>query len=118
MLAPLLATLLATLLAPSASAQTRRLQLVAKHGDGALYRCGEQRVLVLRGSPEQMGRQHGKLLANDVRTVTVGTLAWVARRGLSRAALQSIAGIVLAMARAETSPLLGVLVAGMLGILG
>ncbi len=94
----ILATLMAMLAgspsaqsAASRTTQTLRLELVAKHGNGSLYRCGEQRVLVLRGSPRQMGRQHGKLLAKDVRTVTVGTLAWVARRGLSRAELQTIA---------------------------
>ncbi|MHC4079280.1 MAG: C45 family autoproteolytic acyltransferase/hydrolase, partial [Planctomycetota bacterium] len=94
-LAPFLALFLVPFLAVPLPAQppTRSLELtlVAKQGDGTLYSCGEQRVLVLRGTPEEMGRQHGMLLPAAVRRVTTGTLAWVARRGLSRAELQAIA---------------------------
>jgi len=83
--------LLAMLLPGLALAQSQGLQLTARHGDGALYRCGEQQVLVLRGSPLEMGRQHGHLLKKSVRTVTTGTLLWTARQKLSRAQLKAIA---------------------------
>jgi isopenicillin-N N-acyltransferase like protein len=87
-------TMLALLLAGAALAQAPqdlRLELVHKHGGGALYRCGEQQVLVLRGSPLEMGRQHGQLLQKSVRTVIAGTLEWTARQGLTRAKLKAIA---------------------------
>lgn len=88
---PGLVVLVALVVVASAPAQSLRLELVATHGHGALYRCGDQQVLVLRGSAVDMGRQHGHLLQKSVRVVTQGTLAWVARQGLSRAGLQAIA---------------------------
>ena len=78
------------LLAAGLTAQSAPIELVLAEGSGALYRCGEQRLLLLKGSPHEIGRQHGKLLAAEVRLVTEETLAWTERQGLSPAALQQL----------------------------
>ncbi|HOX37819.1 MAG TPA: C45 family autoproteolytic acyltransferase/hydrolase [Candidatus Brocadiia bacterium] len=41
--------------------------LVAQEGPAKLWVVNGQRVLLLQGSPKEMGRQHGKLMANEVR---------------------------------------------------
>lgn len=38
-------------------------------GRGRLYRAGDVRVLELRGTPEEMGEAHGKLLGDEIRRV-------------------------------------------------
>ena len=42
--------------------------LIAREGKGYLERVGTQLVLHLKGSPEEMGRQHGVLLKDHVQT--------------------------------------------------
>ena len=44
-------------------------RLVARAGKGALYEVDGQRVAILAGSPEEMGRQQGVLLKEDVRAM-------------------------------------------------
>ncbi len=55
------------------------LQLVAKDpdGHGLLAKVGEKRVLVVSGTPEQMGAAHGRLLADLVPNVMPRTMALV-----------------------------------------
>jgi hypothetical protein len=55
----------------------QELQLVAKDpgGHGLLAKVGEKRVLVVDGTPEQMGAAHGRLLADLVPQVTPRTMA-------------------------------------------
>jgi len=57
----------------------QELTLVAKdpQGHGALYKVGEKRVLVVGGSPEQMGAAHGRLLADLVPQVMPRTMSLV-----------------------------------------
>lgn len=66
------------------------LSVHASDGGGVLLSCGPQRVLCLAGTPHEMGRQHGALLADEVRTVVRETLAWTHAQGLSR---QDLAGL-------------------------
>lgn len=56
------------------------MALVAKdpEGHGALYKVGEKRVLVVDGTPEQMGGAHGRLLADLVPQMMPKTMALVA----------------------------------------
>ena len=58
----------------------QELKLVAKdtEGHGALYMVGEKRVLVVDGTPEQMGGAHGRLLADLVPQMMPRTMALVA----------------------------------------
>ncbi len=53
--------------------------LVAKdpNGHGLLCKIGEKRVLIVRGTPEQMGGAHGRLLADLVPQVMPRTMALV-----------------------------------------
>ncbi|MEE2886668.1 MAG: C45 family peptidase [Planctomycetota bacterium] len=74
----------------SCSVPTPTFAKVAAHQRSALYRYGSQQVLVLRGSPYQMGMDHGRLLGSAVRTVIREGLAWTHRAGLSRAQLTTI----------------------------
>lgn len=69
---------------------TPDLVRLGKSGRSALYRCGIQRVLVLRGTAHQMGLDHGRLLADAVKTVVTETLVWTHKSGLSRAQLTAI----------------------------
>jgi predicted choloylglycine hydrolase len=72
-------------------AQERHVPVeVAREGKAALWRVGEQRVLLLAGTPKEMGLQHGKLLASEVLLVLSEVLAWTARRGCDRACLAKI----------------------------
>jgi len=58
----------------------QELQLVAKdpQGHGLLCKAGAKRVLVVSGTPEQMGGAHGRLLADLVPQVMPRTMALVA----------------------------------------
>jgi len=60
-------------------AAAQELELVAKDpgGHGLLAKAGEKRVLVVEGSPEQMGAAHGRLLAELVPNVMPRTMALV-----------------------------------------
>lgn len=49
---------------------TRRREFVARSGQGRLENWDGTRVLWLKGTPEEMGRQHGELLREEIRTVT------------------------------------------------
>ncbi|MFA7693461.1 MAG: C45 family peptidase [Candidatus Hydrogenedentales bacterium] len=42
---------------------------VAEEGAGKLYQVGEHPVLVMEGTPEEMGYQHGKLLAKEIHHI-------------------------------------------------
>ena len=46
-------------------------------GHGALYRLGAKRVLVVEGTPEQMGAAHGRLLSADIPHVVTRTMALI-----------------------------------------
>lgn len=52
---------------PPLGAATGQRQVVAREGAGRLEIIDGTRVLMLKGTPEEMGRQHGILLKNDVR---------------------------------------------------
>lgn len=61
----LLAVVLLTLAASAALATEPKL--VAQSGKGALYELNGHRIAILAGTPEEMGRQHGTLLKQDIR---------------------------------------------------
>ena len=65
--------------AAASAVAAQELTLVAKDpaGHGALYRVGGKRVLVVDGTPEQMGAAHGALLADLVPNVSPRTMALV-----------------------------------------
>ena len=48
---------------------TGKHEVVATHGAGRLERHDDTQVLFLKGTPEQMGEQHGTLMAAQVRDV-------------------------------------------------
>ena len=52
---------------PALGPATGERRLVAREGSGRLEIVDGTRVLVLKGTPEEMGRQHGVLLKKDVR---------------------------------------------------
>ena len=56
-------------------------QLLAREGKGALYRQDGHRILVLAGTPEEMGRQHGTLLKDDIRALFARALPLVQPKG-------------------------------------
>jgi len=60
------------------SAQEMKLAAKDSEGHGALYTVGEKRVLVVDGTPEQMGGAHGRLLADLVPQMMPRTMALVA----------------------------------------
>jgi hypothetical protein len=64
-----LATQLSRRPPPPQPADGRRV-LVAESGAGRLERHDGLRVAFLRGTPEEMGRQHGDLLREEVRSLT------------------------------------------------
>lgn len=45
------------------------ISLVAEAGAGRLYHVGEHKVLVMEGTPKEMGYQHGKLLAKPIHNI-------------------------------------------------
>ena len=53
-------------------------QVVDRVGRSALLQAGQQRILLLQGSPYQMGYAHGRLLAKDVKK-SVDTLLLVSQ---------------------------------------
>jgi outer membrane lipoprotein-sorting protein len=52
---------------PALGPATGERRIVAREGSGRLEMVDGTRVLVLKGTPEEMGRQHGVLLKKDVR---------------------------------------------------
>ncbi|MCK6458873.1 MAG: C45 family autoproteolytic acyltransferase/hydrolase [Planctomycetes bacterium] len=84
--------LLLLLLLASARADEVKPEKIAESGKGVLYRYGDQRVLVLRGTPREMGLAHGKLLAKEVREDVQAFLHdWaIADRGRTREELEAI----------------------------
>lgn len=67
--------------------ESPEVALVAEAGAGKLYQAGEHPVLVMEGTPEEMGYQHGKLLAPKIHhVITEGyTPKALWNRGYSRA---------------------------------
>ena len=65
---------LIVLTAPVAGARRAGPKLLRQCPGGKLYQLGGQRVLLLSGSPYQMGLAHGKLLADDIKAVTRSVL--------------------------------------------
>lgn len=55
---------------PTLGPATGKVTLLAKSGGGRLEDHDGTRVLFLRGTPEQMGRQHGALLKPEIRDVS------------------------------------------------
>ncbi len=53
-------------LAPLGPATGAR-EVLAREGEGRLEKVDDTRVLVLKGTPEEMGRQHGLLLKKEIR---------------------------------------------------
>lgn len=49
--------------------ESPEVTLVAEEGAGKLYQVGEHPVLVMEGTPEEMGYQHGKLLAKQINHI-------------------------------------------------
>lgn len=66
-----------TLFSGTILAQTN-LDLIAEHPSGKLYATQGKRVLVVKGTPEQMGQAHGALLKELIPNVTPRTMAVVA----------------------------------------
>jgi hypothetical protein len=60
--------------APTLGPATGRRELVARSGQGRLEMIDGTRVLFLKGSPEEMGRQHGELLKAQIRDVSARIL--------------------------------------------
>jgi len=58
-----------------------------------LYKFGAQRLMVLRGSPYQMGQDHGRLMAGAVRTMVRESLAWTYKQGMSREQLLALSDL-------------------------
>ena len=54
---------------PTLGPATGERRVVATEGDGRLEEIDGTRVLFLKGSPEEMGRQHGVLLKPQIRDV-------------------------------------------------
>jgi len=67
-----------------------KAQLIASVGKGRLYRVGEQKVLVLSGTPYEMGLQHGKLLSTAIAEDMKAVLEWTAERECTREKLGEI----------------------------
>src|SRR4051794_21988329 len=55
---------------PTLGPATGRRELVASSGDGRLEMIDGTRVLFLKGSPEEMGKQHGRLLKSQIHDVS------------------------------------------------
>ena len=84
--------LLLLLLAAVARADEVKPEKVAQSGSGVLYRYGNQRVLVVRGTPREMGVAHGRLLADEVKQdVQAFLYDWaMGDRGRTREELKAI----------------------------
>jgi len=54
---------------PSLGPATGARQVLAREGAGRLEQIDGTRVLILKGTPEEMGRQHGVLLKKEVRSL-------------------------------------------------
>jgi isopenicillin-N N-acyltransferase-like protein len=54
---------------PTLGPATGRREVIARSGNGRLEMIDGTRVLFLKGSPEEMGRQHGELLKPQIRDV-------------------------------------------------
>lgn len=54
---------------PTLGPATGQREVVATEGKGRLERIDGTRVLVVQGSPEEMGTQHGRLLRKEIRRV-------------------------------------------------
>src|SRR6266446_8259385 len=52
---------------PTLGPATGERRVLAREGNGRLEMIDGTRVLVLKGTPEEMGRQHGTLLKNEIR---------------------------------------------------
>ncbi|MCC6673287.1 MAG: hypothetical protein IT458_19650 [Planctomycetes bacterium] len=76
--------------APAQEVTSRPIEVLATAEDGALLGVGPQRILMLRGDAFAMGRQHGQLLRDEVRSTIEGVLAWSARMGLDEAGLRRL----------------------------
>jgi predicted choloylglycine hydrolase len=81
-------------LAPAAAAEDLRPAswVLAREGPAVLERVGGQRVLRVRGTPREMGLQHGRLVAREVAaTVRAYLDEWaIAKAGETRASLRRI----------------------------
>jgi outer membrane lipoprotein-sorting protein len=55
---------------PTLGSATGERKLVARSGNGRLEMHDGTRVLFLKGTPAEMGRQHGELLRKEIRDVT------------------------------------------------
>jgi hypothetical protein len=55
---------------PPLGPATGERRVVAREGKGRLEMRDRTRVLFLKGTPEEMGRQHGQLLRKEVRSLT------------------------------------------------
>ena len=62
---------------PSPRSQECKLVVKDPEGHGLLCKIGEKRVLIVSGTPEQMGGAHGRLLADLVPSVMPRTMALV-----------------------------------------
>ncbi|MDZ7617930.1 MAG: C45 family peptidase [Patescibacteria group bacterium] len=64
---------------PCGAQLANEFELVARDpaGHGLLTRCRGKKVVFFAGTPEQMGRAHGTLLANDARQLTERVLYFV-----------------------------------------
>ncbi|HEX5136246.1 MAG TPA: C45 family autoproteolytic acyltransferase/hydrolase [Planctomycetota bacterium] len=84
--------LLLLLLVAVAHADEVGPEKVAESGKGVLYRYGDQRVLVVAGTPREMGLAHGKLLAKEIKEDVRAFLDdWaISDRGRTREELQAI----------------------------
>ncbi len=64
---------------PCPAQSAAEFELLARDpaGHGLVARCREKTIVFLSGTPEQMGRAHGTLLADDVRKLTERVLYFV-----------------------------------------
>jgi dienelactone hydrolase len=89
----LLLFLLLSLHAPlRAGEETVLPRKVGEHGAGVLYRYGDRRVLVVRGTAQEMGFAHGRLLRREIAAnVQAFVHDWaLGRMGRTRAELEQI----------------------------
>ncbi len=63
---------------PSLGPATGERRVIAREGSGRLEMIDGTRVLVLKGTPEEMGRQHGALVKKDIRDLVDHMLFGVA----------------------------------------
>jgi len=65
-------------------------EVVGRSGKAVLYRYGDQRVLVVRGTPRAMGHAHGRLLKAEIAQTTGAFLEWAISKGRTREELLGI----------------------------